>query len=81
MAIEIITKEDLNEFRKSLLEVITKIIKGTNEQSKKWLKSTEVRKFLNISPGTLQPLHINGTLSYTKVGGIPFILMLRSKNY
>lgn len=72
MVIEIITKEDLNEFRKSLLEDIREILKGKNDQSKKWLKSKEVRKLLNISPGTLQNLRINGTLSYTKVGGIIF---------
>lgn len=72
MAIEILTKADLYEFRKSLLEDITKILKGTNEQSKKWLKSTEVRKLLNISPGTLQNLRINGTLTYTKIGGIMY---------
>jgi len=70
MAIEILTKEDLNEFGKTLLENIRNIITGENEQSKKWLKSTEVRKLLNISPGTLQNLRINGTLSYTKIGGI-----------
>ena len=29
----------------------------------------EVRKLLNISPGTLQTLRINGTLPYTKIGG------------
>jgi hypothetical protein len=70
MAIETLTKADLHEFRKSLLEDIREILKDTNEQSKKWLKSTEVRKLLNISPGTLQNLRINGTLSYTKIGGI-----------
>jgi hypothetical protein len=70
MAIETLTKADLYEFRKSLLEDIREILKGTNEQSKKWLKSTEVRKLLNISPGTLQTIRINGTLSYTKIGGI-----------
>uniref|UniRef100_UPI0025C5CFA9 helix-turn-helix domain-containing protein n=1 Tax=Flavobacterium sp. UBA6046 TaxID=1946552 RepID=UPI0025C5CFA9 len=37
---------------------------------KQWLKSNEVRKLLNISPGTLQNLRINGTLSYTKIGCI-----------
>lgn len=67
MAIETIAKADLNEFLKSLLEDIRGILKDTNEQPKKWLKSTEERKLLNISPGTLQPLHINRTLSYTKV--------------
>ena len=70
MAIETLTKADLHEFRKSLLEDIREILKDKNEQSKKWLKSTEVRKLLKISPGTLQNLRINGTLSYTKINGI-----------
>nr|WP_315211410.1 helix-turn-helix domain-containing protein [uncultured Flavobacterium sp.] len=70
MAIETLTKADLHEFRKSLLEDIRGILKDTNEQSKKCLKSTEVRKLLKISRGTLQTLRINGTLSYTKIGGI-----------
>ena len=72
MAIEILTKEDLNQFHKSLLEDIKEILKGKNQQAKKWLKSTEVRKLLNISPGTLQNLRINGTLTYTKIGGIMY---------
>jgi hypothetical protein len=70
MAIEILTKADLCEFRKSLLEDFREILKEKNDQSKKWIKSTEVRKLLNISSGTLQNLRINGTLSYTKIGGI-----------
>lgn len=69
MAIEILTKEDLHEFSKSLLEAIREILKDKNEQSKKWPKLTEVRKSLKISPGTLQNLRINGTLTYTKIGG------------
>lgn len=69
MAIEILTKSDLNEFRKSLIEDIREVLKDKNEHSKKWLKSTEVRKLLNISPGTLQNLRINGSLTYTKIGG------------
>lgn len=43
MAIEILTKADLYEFRKSLLKDIRGILKK-NEQTKKWLKSTEDRK-------------------------------------
>ncbi|MBG6187847.1 DNA-binding protein [Flavobacterium sp. CAN_S2] len=62
MAIEILTKADLHEFHKSLIEDIREILKDTNEQSKKWIKSTKVRKLLNISPRTLQNLRINGTL-------------------
>lgn len=72
MAIEILTKADLYEFRKSLLEDIRELLKDKNEQSKKWVKSTEIRKLLNISPNTLQNLRINGTLTYTKIGGTTY---------
>jgi hypothetical protein len=70
MAIEIITKQDLEEFRVVLLNDIKEIFQNKAEPTKKWLKSKEVRKLLNISPGTLQTLRINNTLSYTKIGGI-----------
>jgi hypothetical protein len=70
MAIEVITREDLNEFRSLLLEDLKEIIQSKSLPQKQWLKSNEVRKMLNISPGTLQNLRINGTLSYTKIGGI-----------
>lgn len=70
MAIEVLTKEDLNEFRHVLLKDIKEILQLKPSQTKQWLKSTEVRKLLNISPGTLQTLRINKTLSYTRIGGI-----------
>ncbi|MCG6190842.1 helix-turn-helix domain-containing protein [Maribellus maritimus] len=70
MPTEIVTTDDLREFKTELLDEIKKILKEYNGQpSKKWLKSWEVRKLLNISPGTLQNLRINGTLPYTKIGG------------
>ncbi len=71
MPANIITTEDLQVFKSELLEDIKQII---NHQSgfapKKWLKSPEVRDLLSISPGTLQNLRINGTLPFTKVGGV-----------
>lgn len=70
MAIEVITREDLNEFRILLLSELKELLKATPQQTKQWLKSKEVRKLLNISPGTLQTLRINKTLTYTKIGGI-----------
>lgn len=72
MAVQIITIEDLNDFRNLLLNDLKEIINSKPQQSKQWLKSNEVRKLLNISPGTLQNLRINGTLSYTKIGGIMY---------
>lgn len=69
MAIEVITKDDLNEFRILLLKELKEVLLLKPQQTKQWLKSAEVRKLLNISPGTLQTLRINKTLSYTKIGG------------
>lgn len=70
MAIEVITREDLNEFRTLLLADLKEILQTKTQITKQWLKSNEVRKLLNISPGTLQNLRVNGTITYTKVGGI-----------
>jgi hypothetical protein len=72
MAVQVITMEDLNEFRSLLLKDLKEIMQSKPQQAKQWLKSKEVRKLLNISPGTLQNLRINGTLTYTKVGGIMY---------
>ncbi|MFE3872491.1 helix-turn-helix domain-containing protein [Flavobacterium sp. ZS1P70] len=69
---QLITMEDLNEFRSLLLNDLKGIIQSKPLRQKQWLKSNEVRKLLNISPGTLQNLRINGTLTYTKIGGIMY---------
>ena len=71
-AIELITKEDLREFKGELLKEIKQLMQPGQGQSKKWLKSAEVRKLLGISPGTLQNLRINSTLRFTKVGSIMY---------
>ncbi|MEA4849899.1 MAG: helix-turn-helix domain-containing protein [Paludibacter sp.] len=70
MPAQIITTDDLREFKIELLDEIRVLIsEQKNPTIKKWMKSVEVRKLLNISPGTLQTLRINGTLPYTKIGG------------
>lgn len=68
MKINILTKEDLQEFKSELLEEIKDLLKIKTSEQKLWLRSSEVRELLNISPGTLQNLRTNGTLSYTRVG-------------
>ena len=68
--IQLLTKEDLEDFKRDLIQEIKALMHPEGLQAKQWLKSVEVRKLLNISPGTLQNMRINGTLSYTKVGSI-----------
>lgn len=70
MAAEIITKEDLQEFREQLLQDIKQLLGTQLNEPKKLLKSYQVKHMLKISSGTLQTLRTNGTLPYKKVGGI-----------
>lgn len=73
MKVELITKNDLEDFKKELFEEIRwnrLNFKKTDQSQKEWLKSYEVRKLLGISPGTLQNLRVNGTLPFTKIGGL-----------
>ena len=71
MAANIITTDDLMDFKLELLSSILEMLSTqSGMQIKKWLRSTEVRELLSISPGTLQNLRINGTLPNTKVGGV-----------
>ncbi len=73
MAVDILTKDDLNSFKSELLEELKTLIRSKpNLQQKEWLKSYEVRKMLGISPGTLQQMRINGTIAFSQVGGLMF---------
>lgn len=69
MNVELITREDLQKLRRDLLEDLKQFISNSASEPKKWLKSSEVRKLLNISSGTLQSLRINGELKPNKIGG------------
>ena len=86
MATTVLTVEDLQEFKKELLQELKTLFPNSQSaQTKKWLKSSEVRKMLSISPGTLQNLRINGTIPYTKMGGVIYydndeILRILQKN-
>lgn len=71
MPAQIVTTDDLREFKVELLEDFKKMLKEHSGQPiKKWLKSYEVRKILSISPGKLQNLRVNGSLPYTRIGGV-----------
>ncbi|QXV66308.1 helix-turn-helix domain-containing protein [Mucilaginibacter sp. 21P] len=71
MAAEIITKEDLQEFGERLLGQMKALISGgSTEEPRKFLKSYQVKNLLKISNNTLQTLRDNGTIPFTKIGGI-----------
>ena len=68
MNVELLTKGDIYQLKNEIIDELKKMFKSPLEQ-KEWLKSNDVMKLLNCSPGTLQNLRINGNLPYTKMGG------------
>lgn len=72
MAVEIITKDDLQVFKTQLLEDIRHLINKNQEPLRPWLRSVEVRNLLQISPGTLMSLRVKGILKFKRVGSIMF---------
>ncbi len=73
MGLEVITKEDLQQFRMQLLNDLRHMLEPTEAKLvKPWLKNAEVRKLLNISSNTIQRLRIAGKLRSSKVGGIHY---------
>ena len=72
MTNELLTREDLQHFRLQLLSELKDVLQQSKQSTKQWLKSSEVRKLLGISHGTLQNLRITRSLPYTKLGGIMF---------
>lgn len=70
---QLVTIGDLEEFKNDLLIELRQLIYEHKHQvGKQWLKSYEVKKLLGISTGTLQHLRANGTLPYSKIGGIVY---------
>lgn len=71
MNIEIITKQDLENFKNDLLQELSKVISSNNtELEKTWLRSKEVKKLLGISSSSLVNLRIKGLLNPSKVSGV-----------
>lgn len=70
--LNLITKEDLEQFKTELFAELKDMPSSNLDGHLKqpWLKSMDVRKILNISPGTLQNLRVNGIIPFSKVGSI-----------
>ena len=67
----LVTLSDLRSVRDELLAEIRKA-RGVpiDNHAKKWLKSSEVRKLLNISPGKLQAIRATRQLAFIRLGGV-----------
>ena len=74
MPLNILTTEDLREFKMELFKEIHQIfaIVKTKNRSSNWVKSSQVMRILRISHGTLQALRNNKIIPYYQVGGLIF---------
>jgi hypothetical protein len=73
MSVSIVTQEDLKQFKTELIDEIQGLFNRKDSNSKRWLRSNEVRQLLgNISPGKLQDMRNKGELPFTRIGGTLF---------
>lgn len=71
---DVLTKDDLRQFRMLLVNDIRKIMQETETDEKdniqaEWLKSRAVRKLLDMSPGSLQNLRVTKKVRFKRVLG------------
>lgn len=68
---QLVTLADLERFKDQMLHELQRMLKtGSTAQTKQWLKSREVRKLLDISPGKLHLLRANRQLGFMRIGGV-----------
>ncbi len=74
MSVEIVTKQDLQEFEDHLLKEIGRLIQSNTDSSssRRWLRSYQVRDLLNISAGTLHNLRSSGVIPHARINGAYF---------
>ncbi len=74
MPANIITTDDLRDFKMELLEELYEMLKkyNTPRQSKTWLRSADVKKKLKISHSTLQNLRNKNIITSHRIEGILF---------
>jgi hypothetical protein len=72
MELDILTRDDLDQFQDELLTELQKLFSPLAPKQVDYLKGREVKKLLKISDSTLQGYRDTGKLQAKKVGGIYF---------
>ncbi|WP_229238738.1 helix-turn-helix domain-containing protein [Dyadobacter sp. Leaf189] len=68
---QLVTLADLEKFKEQMLSEMRKLLAGGGAQlAKQWLKSREVRKLLDVSPGKLHAMRASRQLSFMRIGGV-----------
>lgn len=72
MNIELLTLNDLNKLKQDIVNEVKQCLEIA-EQENTWLKTSEVKKILGCSEGTLVNLRTSGLLPYSKIKGTIYI--------
>lgn len=68
---QLVTLADLEKFKEQMLSEMRKLLLGGHtHSSKQWLKSREVRKLLDVSPGKLHAMRASRQLTFMRIGGV-----------
>ena len=68
---QLVTLADLEKFKAQILSEMRRLLSGGgNHLSKQWLKSREVRKLLDVSPGKSHAMRVSRQLSFMRIGGV-----------
>lgn len=60
----------LHDIKSEIVSEVKQIIREKEKPAiKKWVKSADVKKLLNVSHGKLQTMRNNKTISFTRIGG------------
>lgn len=68
---QLVTLADLEKFKEQMISEMRRMLGGGGTQhSKQWLKSREVRRLLDVSPGKLHAMRASRQLSFMRIGGV-----------
>ena len=74
MPAEILTSDDLREFKLELIKELKTIfssnIASNTTPQKNLLKSSEVQKLLDLSPNSLRKLRVSRVIPFTRLNGV-----------
>ena len=64
--------DEMEKLKLDISNKLSRLEKLLDQQTnkKKWLKSAEVKELLGISHGTLQAMRNNGTIKFSRIGGM-----------
>lgn len=76
MAVNILTTDDLKQFKEDLFQELRQVFgKQTKQDATKqreWLRTKEVCRMIGVSLSKLQYMRDNGEIKFTRIGGTIF---------